>query len=376
MMKKLLYIAPIKDIERNSIGVYKKINIQKKVLESFNINTKYIDISSGKNKLLEKICIRLPFFGVPGSWKMVIKENDIDIDIVYIRYMISNYQMIKCLKKIKKNKPSVKILVEIPTYPYENERLNKLASKPLLWKDKYNRRKLVNYVDRIITYSDDKSIFGIKTIKISNGIDINKVKEREVKCNDNEINIIAVALFAKWHGYDRIIEGLKNYYRNSNLNKIIKIHFVGDGEEIKRYKEMVKSYNLNEYVKFYGRLDGVALDDIYNKCDIGLDAMGRHRSGVYYNSSIKGKEYIGKGLPVISGVSTELDSDFNFKYYFRVAADESPINIEEVIGFYESIYNCEISKIEVSNKIRKYAEDNFNIIKCFEPVIEYIREEQ
>ena len=312
-MINLVYIAPIKDIERNSIGVYKKIEIQKSVFKKFNISTKYIDISSNKGKLAEKICIRLPFFGVPGSWKKVMEVNN--IDVVYIRYMIANYQMIKSLKKIKKNNPKVKILIEIPTYPYENERLNKLASKPLLWKDKFNRKKLVKYVNRIVTYSNDKYIFGIPTINISNGVDLNKVKQRETNCNNDEINIIAVALFAKWHGYDRAIEGLKNSYNGkSGLKKIVRLHLVGNGEEIKRYKEMVSSYNLSDYVKFYGRLDGELLDEIYNKCDIGLDAMGRHRSGVYYNSSIKGKEYIGKGLPVISGVATELDFDTNFKY--------------------------------------------------------------
>jgi len=29
------------------------------------------------------------------------------------------------------------------------------------------------------------------------------------------IRLIAVAQFAKWHGYDRLIEGLYEYYKNS-----------------------------------------------------------------------------------------------------------------------------------------------------------------
>lgn len=42
--------------------------------------------------------------------------------------------------------------------------------------------------------------------------------------------------------------------------------------------------------------------------------MGRHRSGVSFNSSLKGKEYCAKGLIIVSGVKTELDLDGEFLY--------------------------------------------------------------
>ncbi|MFK5655764.1 hypothetical protein ACIA4K_04025 [Lactobacillus delbrueckii subsp. bulgaricus] len=67
-------------------------------------------------------------------------------------------------------------------------------------------------------------------------------------------------------------------------------------------------------VSMVGKKEKEELDYYYNICDIGIDSMGRHRSNVYYNSSLKGKEYLAKGLPIVLGVTTELDyiKDFRF----------------------------------------------------------------
>jgi hypothetical protein len=72
--------------------------------------------------------------------------------------------------------------------------------------------------------------------------------------------------------------------------------------------------NLNiikSYVPDSQRFEDVtsSLNDIYNISDIAIDSLGRHRSNVMYNSTLKGKEYCAKGLPIVSGVKTEFDYD-------------------------------------------------------------------
>ena len=298
-----------------------------------------------------------------------------DGEIYYFRYPLANRAMINFMKKV--NKLGGKILVEIPTYPYEDEShsnkgLRKLRTFINMFKDQHYRVNLKRYVDRIITYSRDEKIFDIKTIKISNASDLYNISARK-NVNHTEINLVAVANMNYWHGYDRLIEGLYIYYKKNVRKEIVQLYLIGGGRSIEFYKKLVDKYNLNKYVFFTGILTGKELDGIYNVSDIGIDALARHRSKVYYNSSLKGKEYMAKGLPIISGVETELDYDDNFNYYMKVPADETPINVNDVIDFYYKIYNCGID--HAIAQIRNYAEKNFDFKICFNPVIQYLKTE-
>ena len=99
--------------------------------------------------------------------------------------------------------------------------------------------------------------------------------------------------------------------------------------------------------------------------------MGRHRSGVFYNSSLKGKEYCAKGLPIVSGVETELDSHPEYEYYYRVPANDDPVNIYEIIKFYDKVYSKNNHQ-EVADSIRTLTFKMFDMQYAFMPVVEDI----
>ena len=134
---------------------------------------------------------------------------------------------------------------------------------------------------------------------------------------------------------------------------------------------MINKYKLNEKVFLLGPKFNKELDEIYNQCVIGLDSMGRHRSGVFYNSSLKGKEYTAKGLMIVSGVNTEFDYDENYKYYYRIPADDSPMDIESVVKFYEECTREKDLK-EIQKKIVEYARKHFDFDVSMRPIIDYI----
>lgn len=360
-----LYVA---NDYKNIPGVDKKVKSQINAFNEQKLNIYRYNLPL--NNCIDKIITRLPSNINMKPFK--IKTDLENIDYIYIRKPFIDKSFIKELKRIKRIKPNLKIIMELPTYPYDKEITANIGNIFILLKEKIWRKKLYKYIDRIATYSQDDSIFNIKTLKISNGIDTKDIKVKKNKTK-KEINIIAVASFSRWHGYDRFIEGMGKYYESYNGEPIY-LHLVGDGQELEIYKGLVKKYNLGDKVIFHGRQTGDNLDQIYDNCDIALDAMGRHRSGVFYNSSLKGKEYAAKGIPSISGVETELDYAKGFKYYFRVPADESYIDICEVIKFYNEIYKNDESYLEVINEIREYAEQNFDIRHCLEPIITYFRE--
>ena len=237
--------------------------------------------------------------------------------------------------------------------------------------DKRVRCSLQGVVDRFVTYSKDKEIFGIPTIVIPNGINYQNVPIRK-PLEHKGINVIAVALFEAWHGYDRFLDGMikqKDTVTKYNIN----FYLAGKGRILASYRDKVEKNGLNKYVHFCGELRGKDLDDLYNIADIALDCMGRHRVGLYYNSSLKGKEYCAHGVPIISGIETELDSVDDFPYYMRVPADDTLIDMNDVVTYFSYCYqNKDINT--VATTIRKKSKSRFDFIYAFKPVVDFVKQ--
>lgn len=367
-MKKMLYITNT-EFNKNSTGIGYKIYKQTELFKRNNFDVKVYN-NFTDSRFLIRLLYLLPFCNCKYRYEEIMKERN--ISAIYIRYFLSDAKLVSMIKTLKQNNPGVKVLVEIPTYPYDGE-IFEFA--PKLIKDKMHRLEFSKYVDRFITFSDDKEIFGVPAINISNAVDTQKINI--IECSekvDEEINLIAVAQFDFWHGYDRVIEGLNQYYQQGGKTNFV-FHIVGYAKNAKilnYYNELVSKYNLQDRVVFHGEKHGSELDQIYNKCSLAIDSLGRHRSKVFYNSSLKGKEYMAKGLPIISGVKTELDNDNSFHYYLRIPADDSPMNFNEVETYYHSIYDNE-EREKVVHNIRLYCENNFTFENAYKSLIEYIK---
>ena len=149
------------------------------------------------------------------------------------------------------------------------------------------------------------------------------------------------------------------------------MYIVGTGPEFDRYKELIEKYGLENHVFLTGYKSGDDLEKIYDKCIIGLDSMGRHRSGVLFNSSLKGKEYCAKGLMIVSGVKTELDLDSNFQYYMRVPADDTPLDFTKIANQVQKYLSCN-NISDIQTKIMEYSKDNFDYSVALKPILNYI----
>ncbi|MGH2083155.1 glycosyltransferase [Aerococcus urinaeequi] len=367
--KKMLYFSPINS-KTISVGIWKKIQMQIEFFRDKGYEVKLMDTTYSNDTLFRKIIKRLPMQSI-NDWNFNIEEI-ISTDIIYIRYSKSDYGFLSFLKNVKTVNKDLKILLEIPTYPYDREEKMTVINSTLLLRDKYYRQKLKKYCDRILTYSNDDEIWGIKTIKLSNTINFDQITpiNNNFEFDKNEINMIGVATLSFWHGYDRLIRGLYNYYIQDG-DRAIKFHIVGDGPAFQEYKDIIKDLNIENYVKMYGRLEGSALSRVFDKSSIGVDALGRHRSGVDFNSSLKGKEYGAKGLPIISAVRTELDYYPSFKYYLKLDSTEDPIDVNEVVRFHDNIYKNK-ARNDVVKEIRAFNEDKFDIEKNWKKVIDYM----
>lgn len=259
------------------------------------------------------------------------------IDFLYIRHDFNaNPFTVRLLRRLKRL--GVRIALEIPTYPYDSE----FAQSPWVRKlklriDRMFRRYMCRWVDRIVTFSDETEIFGRPTIRISNGIDFGSVRvKRDVRDTSRELRLLAVANIHFWHGFDRAIEGLRNYYATPR-ERIVRLRIAGDGvcSLIDDYRRRIDAYGLGAYVELIGTRSGEALDAEFEWCDMGVASLGRHRNGITTIKTLKNREYAARGIPF---VYSETDSDFDGRpYVLKAPAADTPLDIEALIRFYDAV---------------------------------------
>lgn len=363
----MLYITTY-EVKKEATGIEYKIYKQIQLFRSCGYDVKLFNHFADE-RLVIKMLHLLPFLDVRYNYDEIAKEKN--VSAVYIRYFFCDAKLIKTLKVLRKNNPGIKIIVEIPTYPYDGEK--KFAVK--LFKDYAHRKEMKGLVDRIVTFSDDKQIFGIPTLVISNAVDMQKITINQfTDPGDGRIHLASVAQFGFWHGYDRMIEGLHQYYEKGGKQKFC-FHIVGYAQSAKvqnEYEHLVEKYHLKDDVIFHGKQFGEALDKIYSICSLAVDSLGRHRSKVYYNSSLKGKEYMAKGIPIISGVNTEMDREAGYPYYFRAPADETPVDFFAVEKFYHQVYDTR-SHEQVAEEMREYCGTHFDFVHAYKPLIDFLK---
>lgn len=81
-----------------------------------------------------------------------------------------------------------------------------------------------------------------------------KINETELLKNDNSIIFLNVGRHdEKQKKLSRIIEATKMLKQDESVNKAFKIIFIGDGQDTKKYKELIKKYKLEDTIYLLGR---------------------------------------------------------------------------------------------------------------------------
>ena len=276
------------------------------------------------------------------------------VEFVYARsFHNATPWLIAFFKKLRR--VGIHAVTEIPTYPYDTEYSSKWSKQPLRFiVDKRFRQCLYHYMDGIVTFSDATEIFGQRTIRISNGVDFDSIPIHHYQPSpDGSIHLIGVAEVHIWHGYDRLIAGIGEYYKNSKDPRQIYFHIVGGVHPHERYhanafhpgmQAIIDKYNIQDRIIFHGQLFGEELDKVFNQSCFAIGSLARHRSGITVIKTLKNREYATRGIPFIY---SEQDSDFDNKpYVLKAPADESPIDIQQIIDFMDhfSIKQEEIRK--------------------------------
>ena len=264
------------------------------------------------------------------------------IEMVYARcFMNASPWLVRLFKQLKRS--GIKAVTEIPTYPYDQEfsRVSDWNMKLDLWLDKRYRCALYRQQNALVTFSDAEEIFGQRTIRISNGVDFDSIPlHSPLTSHLSPLHLIGVAEVHFWHGFDRLIAGIGEYYKQGGQREVC-FHIVGgvhpnymhDIPQAPGFQTLIDRYGIASRIVFHGTLFGKELDDVFNQCQFAIGSLARHRSGITFIKTLKNREYATRGIPFIY---SEQDSDFDHQpYVLKAPADESPVDIQQIIGFME-----------------------------------------
>lgn len=343
---------------------------EKSGFEIRHVNFKPISEGFRKSFIGKGIASAIPFTCVFSKYEY---SHDYDgYDFYYFRFEAADYWFTRFLKLLKKNNPNSKIVVEFPDYP-NTYWMTTVFHLPLKLKDYCARHKYVGCVDRFAVLNDEyKSIYGVDTLYFRNGTNIDRIEKRVPQCvPENEIHVIGVCTMFPFHGFDRFLKGMVEYYKNDPEYKIF-FHIVGDGpgKELPIYQKIVNDGNIGQYVVFEGRQSGEALSKIYDGCRLAVCSLGMFRINFNIATSLKTREYLVKGLPLISGCPIDVFEGEKSEYLLEFPNDESIIEMDRVIDFYKNVYM--LNENAVIENIREFAKEKCDFAAALGNVIRYI----
>ena len=350
-------------------GVDRKVLAQIKAFNDADIECSFRYCARPKSFLAKAISC-LPFAPDGVDWPDVDELGP--LDFLYIRRPVyASKGLRRFLRAFRDKNPDAMVLYEIPTYPYDGEM--KGVNYPALLKDRFHRGRLKGLVDRVVDLSRHDEIFGIETLQIVNGVDLNVVSMRTPNLDHGALNLLFIAFFSDWHAADRVIKGLAEY-RDKNPSKEVVLHMVGEGDKVPSLRELARSSGLYDEVIFHGYCESDEMDRLYDECDIAVASLGLHRIGIELASTLKSREYLAKGVPFIYSGKIDVFVDDPVDFCLEVSADDSPIDIEEIVEFYERLTESE-GVNELTARIRAYAEGHVGVDVAMRNVIGLLKKE-
>lgn len=360
----MLYIVYVDINDASYLGIRKKVFAQIQVLQKYFGKVYYTTYCGQMMYLLlgDEVITKELAITRQDCNNIILKWiEEYSISRTYIRYNYSDKWFIEFLRQQKER--GIRSILEFPTVPYDGE----LRDKRLIVEDRFYREQLSQYLEQATTCSAHKEVFGIPSINLLNGVNIEQHPLRQLRKKDNKIVLLAVASMAKWHGYERMIKGIAEYYANKGEREIV-FKLVGEGPELEKYKKLADKYKIQHNVEICGKLTGEKLTEQYNQTDLAVGSLGMYKIGLEQASPIKLSEYCARGIPFIYGYE-DLGFNGTEDYLLKVPNDDSAINIRKVIDFYDRLGRDE----ECFYKMRKDAIERFSWESIFKPVVEYFK---
>lgn len=255
-----------------------------------------------------------------------------NFDTCYGRFSAPSSQYLNLLRQMKNR--NMKVLIESLSY-FPGMTFKSLKGKYIIKMIQRNEKRFPDCIDYFLTEGDFTSLYGVPAYEVRMGVETDRITPHEFKANPSELHMISVANETMYHGYDRAVRSLSEYMKRPNAKRA-KLHLVGVIS--KETEELIHRLNMEDYVVLYGKRYGEELDEIYNKCNVGIGPLGQHRMGGKKDTGLKTKEYFAKGLPYFYS-GQELPELKDCLYTYEVESNDNCFDIDNIWEFYESYRN-------------------------------------
>ncbi len=226
---------------------------------------------------------------------------------------------------------------------------------------------LAQIANRIVQYGHESPYLSLglkhRTQIAANAVDPASLPSAKPPEDQGPLRLVAVGWVSRWHGFDRLIQGMTSGPVGSR-----QLTIVGDGPERPRLRAMVRELELTSCVRFTGALHGTDLDSVCGGADAGVGSLADHRKGLGLKSPLKNREYLARGLPVIfSGEDRDLRKAAKFGLAIEVAEDETPVQLAPVLAWLTRLREND----DIRERARQFAEEQLSYraqIAAFLPV--------
>jgi hypothetical protein len=371
---KILYIGFFGDLSSTSNGVIKKIVTKIKYLNSNDTTCKLISFSEQIKEVKiynEHITILPVNQGSSLRWFASIDQIKLSclgaleylnqhihsFDVVIFRYPLASKYFLNILK-VHANK----IFIEHNTIELDEITVNSriyrknipFSWKPgyfvhyavvgifPIWREKIYKEKILRYAKGGICVTNEigeflKRIYPkYNYVVASNGYEFEGVEPLKYKEIKNEVKLIMlVGCSSPWHGIERICNSIKQYKGNKKV--VVDVFGINsDDTYAKKYAIKSESGELN----FLGYLKVSEVKTKLIGYHGGMSTMQLYLKGLNEAASLKTREYLSYGLPVVYGYS---DSDIESnkiikKNCIQFPNNSSLIDFNRVIMTLEDLY--------------------------------------
>lgn len=285
-------------------------------------------------------------------------------DLIYMRYMPVYGNAPGALRQLKTQ--GAKLVVEHPTYPFRHARSNSWLRKPFFWYTERVFARIHPMVDLYTIMGDDcgGQLDGRPAINITNGVDVEALPLHRQPDNGNEIHLLALASMSCWQGYDRLIRSLAAW---KGQEKVV-LHLAGmegDGS-LAAWLKLAEELGVASNVRFEGELHGKALDDMVDRCDIGVGSLAIYKRKVQKVITLKLREYMARGLPFLYAEEVT-DEAWEPAFCLQVPNDDSAIDMGDVVEFVHRVRD----DADISCRMRAYASAHL----AWDPILESVLKE-
>jgi len=314
-------------------------------------NIAYQKLELPKNKFLKNLAQKL--FRYHYLYQALKLKND-DYDVFILRYPLTiGIGVSRFFKTFGKKLYTEHHTIEsgeLKTY-FQSSHISRL----IMMYENSKRKKLmplclgvIGVTKEIALHAHSFNPRGSKFM-LSNGIFLPEIKSiiSPISEDSQSLNILFIASnFANWHGLDRLLAGLNRYQGEVNIYLELAGNIFSG-----QLKESIKKCNdLNKGIQItaHGIVLGEALDSLYEKADIGISSLAIHRNGMVEACVLKTREYCARGLPFVYAYD-DPDLSGNENYALKIPADESPVDIDNIIEFIDRVRNSVDTRITMRN---------------------------